>query len=146
MTALPRAEAAALLGQAGFRRFLHAAIQAGGVLGQQAQAGHADPVLLAFREGRRSLALDLLALAHRGQDAAVRRDDPHGLTTLAAVLATALDAKDRALERPRFRTRYDDLADDACTDDRDARTGGTGAGSTRPDPSGPNPADAPAAP
>lgn len=105
-------DAAALLGRPEFRRFLHAAIQAAGILGQQTMASGADGALLAFLEGRRSLGFDLIALAHRGQDDAIRAQDPLGLTTMQAVLDAALSAKDNRLERPHSRTRYDELPDD----------------------------------
>jgi hypothetical protein len=118
-------DAAALLGRPEFRRFLHAAIQAAGLLGQQTMASGADGALLAFLEGRRSLGFDLIALAHRGQDDAIRAQDPLGLTTMQAVLDAALSAKDNRLERPHSRTRYDELPDDEPG--TDARNGsGTG--------------------
>ncbi|NKJ43066.1 hypothetical protein FHW94_002550 [Novosphingobium sp. SG720] len=105
-------DAAALLGRLEFRRFLHAAIQAAGLLGQQTMVSGADGTLLAFLEGRRSLGFDLIALAHRGQDEAIRAQDPLGLTTMQAVLDAALSAKENRLERPHPRTRYDELPDD----------------------------------
>ena len=118
-------DAAFLIARPEFRRFLHAAIQAAGLLGQQAMASGADGALLAFLEGRRSLGFDLIALAHRGQEQAIRNDDPLGLTTMQAVLDAALSAKENRLERPHSRTRYDELPDiDSGPDDGAADAGG----------------------
>jgi hypothetical protein len=49
---------------------------------------------------RRSLGFDLIALAHRGQEQAVRAQDPLGLTTMQAVLDAALSARKTALSDP----------------------------------------------
>lgn len=106
---LPAEDAAFLLGRVEFRRFLNAAIQAAGLLGHHGMAGSTQEGPLAFLEGRRSLCLDLVALAHRGQDEATRQRDPLGLTTIQAVIQTALSAKDIRLERPASLTRYDEL-------------------------------------
>ncbi|MFD2780195.1 hypothetical protein ACFS32_02620 [Novosphingobium pokkalii] len=112
---------------------MHAAIQGAGLLGQQTMASGADGALLAFLEGRRSLGFDLIALAHRGQEQAVRAQDPLGLTTMQAVLDAALSAKENRLERPHPRTRYDELpAIDA--DDPDAIGSGDRSGQRRFDP------------
>ncbi|MCW1985079.1 UNVERIFIED_ORG: hypothetical protein M2348_000790 [Sphingomonas sp. R1F5B] len=125
---LAESDAAFLIARPEFRRFLHAAIQGAGLLGQQAMASGADSALLAFLEGRRSLGFDLIALAHRGQEQAVRSHDPLGLTTLQAVLGAALCTKENRLERPHPRTRYDELPDPDGTDagTHDDASGGTG--------------------
>ncbi|PTR06970.1 MULTISPECIES: hypothetical protein [unclassified Novosphingobium] len=125
---LAETDAAFLIARPEFRRFLHAAIQGAGLLGQQAMASGADSALLAFLEGRRSLGFDLIALAHRGQEQAVRSHDPLGLTTLQAVLDAALCAKENRLERPYPRTRYDELPDPDGADAgaNDDASGGTG--------------------
>lgn len=106
---LPAEDAAFLLGRVEFRRFLNAAIQAAGLLGHHGMAGSTQEGPLAFLEGRRSLCLDLVALAHRVQGEATRQRDPLGLTTIQAVIQTALSAKDIRLERPASLTRYDEL-------------------------------------
>lgn len=119
-------DAALLLAQEAFRRFLHAAIQAAGILGHHAPSGGQNGRDLGFLEGRRALGFALIALAHRGQEPDLRARDPEGLATLSAALAAALAAKDACLERPRSRTRYDELPDghaDGSIDRPGARTG-----------------------
>lgn len=120
---LAREDAAALLALPAFRRFLHAAIQAAGILGHHAPVGGQGGRDLSFLEGRRSLGFELIAMVHRGQDEALRALDPTGLFTLSAALCAALPSKDTALERPRTASsgttssgpdtaRYDELPGD----------------------------------
>lgn len=116
--ALAREDAAALLALPAFRRFLHAAIQAAGILGHHAPVGGQGGRDLSFLEGRRSLGFELIAMVHRGQDEALRALDPTGLFTLSAALCAALPSKDTALERPCTTSsgpdtaRYDELPGD----------------------------------
>jgi hypothetical protein len=62
---------------------------------------------LSFLEGRRSLGFELIAMAHRGQDEALRALDPTGLFTISAALAPPFPARKTALSDPP-RTRYDE--------------------------------------
>lgn len=134
---LAREDAAALLALPAFRRFLHAAIQAAGILGHHAPVGGQGGRDLSFLEGRRSLGFELIAMVHRGQDEALRALDPTGLFTLSAALCAALPSKDTALERPRppssgttssgpDTARYDELPGDESN-----RSGSRGPSRTR---------------
>lgn len=95
----------ALLDSPLFREFLFEAIQLAGIWSPA--NGH-DPRDLAFAEGRRSLGLDLLELADRGQPKALRT--PEALATINAIILTALNTPSKPEEKPRA-DRYDDIPD-----------------------------------
>lgn len=96
---------ALLLSNPLFREFLFEAIQLAGIW--ESANGH-DPRDLAFVEGRRSLGLDLLQLADRGQPKALRT--PEALATVNAIILTALNTPSKPEEKPRA-DRYDDIPD-----------------------------------
>lgn len=100
-----------LLTRPEFQRYLFAAIQSAGILGQAVSASSAASRDLGHLEGRRSLGFDLLMMAHAGQSEAVRSDDPHAITTLCQALNAALDSKDSQRDRRHQRDthRYDEL-------------------------------------
>jgi hypothetical protein len=100
-----------LLSRPEFRRFLFAAIQSAGILGQTVSASTAATRDLGHFEGRRALGFDLLLLVHRGQSEAVRNADPDGITTLSLSLIEALNRKDNHRDRTASRdhARYDEL-------------------------------------
>jgi len=100
-----------LLSRGEFRRFLLAAIQTAGILGQSVSASAAQGRDLGHLEGRRALGFDLLLMAHAGQSEAVRGADPDGMVTLSLCLAEASNHKDTVRERRANRdaARYDEL-------------------------------------
>jgi hypothetical protein len=100
-----------LLSRPEFRRFLFAAIQSAGILGQTVSASAAASRDLSHLEGRRALGFEILMLAHAGQSEAVRGADPDGITTLSLSLIEALNHKDTNRDRRRIRdtARYDEL-------------------------------------
>jgi hypothetical protein len=100
-----------LLTRPEFRRFLFAAIQSAGILGQTVSASTATSRDLSHLEGRRALGFDLLMLAHAGQSDALRQTDPDGIATLCLGLTEALNSKDSHSDRRRNRdnARYDEL-------------------------------------
>ncbi len=100
-----------LLTRAEFRRFLFAAIQSAGILGQTISASTAPNRDLGHLEGRRALGFDLLMMVHAGQSEAVRNADPDGITTLSLSLTEALNCKEsqRDARRSRDNARYDEL-------------------------------------
>ncbi len=102
-----------LLTRPEFRRFLFAAIQSAGILGQTVSASSAPGRDLHHLEGRRALGFDLLQMVHAGQSEAVRQADPDGITTLSLGLTEALNCKDsrRDARSPRDSARYDELPD-----------------------------------
>lgn len=105
------ADAEYLLSRPEFRKFLLAAIQSAGILGQTVSASNAGQRDLGHLEGRRALGFDLLLLAHSGQSEAVRISDPQAITTLRLALGEALNSKDTHRDRRRSRdnVRYDEL-------------------------------------
>lgn len=88
-----------------FRQFLFEAIQLAGIW--EPANGH-DPRDLALFEGRRSLGLELLQLADRGQPKALRT--PEALATLNAIILTALNPPSKPEEK-KHADRYDDIPD-----------------------------------
>jgi hypothetical protein len=100
-----------LLSRPEFRRFLFAAIQSAGILGQTVSASTAPGRDLNHLEGRRALGFDLLMMVHAGQSEAVRSADPDGITTLSLSLTEALNCKEsqRDASRSRDNARYDEL-------------------------------------
>ena len=100
-----------LLTRPEFRKFLFAAIQSAGILGQTVSASTAASRDLGHLEGRRALGFDSLMLAHTGQSEAVRSGDPDGITTLGLCLTEALNCKESHSDRRRSRdsARYDEL-------------------------------------
>lgn len=88
-----------------FRQFLFEAIQLAGIW---VPANGHDSRDLAFAEGRRSLGLDLLQLADRGQPKALRT--PEALATINAIILTALNPPSKPEEKKRA-DRYDDIPD-----------------------------------
>lgn len=100
-----------LLTRPEFRRFLFAAIQRAGILGQTVSASNAQTRDLSHLEGRRALGFDLLMLVHAGHSEAVRSADPDGITTLGLSLTEALNCKEshRDPSRSRDSARYDEL-------------------------------------
>lgn len=105
------ADAEFLLTRPEFRRFLLAAIQSAGILGQTVSADTSMTRDLGHLEGRRALGFDLLLMAHEGQSEAIRAADPQGTITLGLALNEACQAKDTSRDRRRFRdnARYDEL-------------------------------------
>lgn len=102
-----------LLSRPEFRRFLFAAIQSAGILGQTVSASSAQHRDLAHLEGRRALGFDLLNMVHAGQSEAIRQADPDAITTLGLCLADAINDKEITRDRRRTRdtARYDELPD-----------------------------------
>jgi len=100
-----------LLTRPEFRRFVFAAIQSAGILGQTVSASTAAARDLGHIEGRRALGFDLLMMVHAGQSEAVRSSDPDGITTLGLCLTEALNCKEspRDARRTRDSARYDEL-------------------------------------
>ena len=96
-----------LLTRSEFRRFLFAAIQAAGLLGHVSPANGQLGRDLA--EGRRSLGLDLLALAETGQPEPLR--SPQCLATLDQIIREAMTPKPK--DKPRDRRSDDPDRDDA---------------------------------
>lgn len=88
-----------------FRQFLFEAIQLAGIW--EPANGH-DPRDLAWFEGRRSLGLELLQLADRGQPKALRT--PEALATINAIILTALNTPSKPEEK-KHADRYDDIPD-----------------------------------
>lgn len=117
MIELDRRDAEHLVAQPEFLRFLAAAIQAAGILGQHAPANGQLGRDLGHFEGRRSLGFDLLLMAHSGQPEAIRSADPEGLMTLNNALRSVLNpAQGKTRDRNRDTARYADISD---TDDAD---------------------------
>lgn len=119
---LTASDAEFLLSRPEFRRFLFAAIQSAGILGQTVSASHAANRDLGTLEGRRALGFELVLLAHAGQSEAVRSADPDGIATLRLCLSEAINNKDQTRDRRRHRAnqpgstradaeRYDAFAD-----------------------------------
>lgn len=104
---LSREDAEYLLGRSEFRRFLFAAIQAAGLLGHTNPAN--GPIGRDLAEGRRSLGLDLLAMADTGQPDALR--SPQALATLDQIIREAMTPKPKDKPNGR-RNRTDDDADE----------------------------------
>lgn len=105
-----REDAEYLMGRAEFRRFLFAAIQAAGLLGYSNPAnGQTGRDLV---EGRRSLGLDLLAMADAGQPEPLR--SPQALATLDQIIREAMTPKpkDKTRDRRNKHDRDDDAADE----------------------------------
>lgn len=98
-----KSDAATLLDQPEFRRFLFTAIQQAGIF--DAANGH-EGRDLNWIEGRRSLGFDLLRWADEGQPQALRT--PEALATINAIILEAMDTprKDKANH-----DRYDDIRD-----------------------------------
>lgn len=102
-----REDAEFLIGRPEFRRFLFAAIQAAGVLGQTSPAN--GPIGRDLAEGRRSLGLDLLAMADAGQPDPMR--SPQALATLDQIIREAMTPKPK--DKTRDRRNHSDRDDDA---------------------------------
>lgn len=97
-------EAEILLSSPEFKRFIFAAIQKAGLLAHEGPAHGQTPRDLSYAEGRRSLGFDILQMAHLGQPEELRASDPGALSTLNAVILSAMNAPK---EKPRGR-RSDD--------------------------------------
>lgn len=95
-----------LLELAEFKQFLFEAIQLAGIWNPA--NGH-DQRDLAFAEGRRSLGLDLLELADRGQPKALRT--PEALATINAIILTALNPPSTPPEEKKRADRYAEIPD-----------------------------------
>ncbi len=101
-------DAETLLALPEFRRFLFAAIQSAGLLSDNPHADGHSGRDLAFFEGRRSLAFEMLGLVDQGQPEPLR--SPGALATLNLLLTEAINPPPK--EKPRDRRdndRYDDL-------------------------------------
>jgi len=106
-----------LLARPEFRRFLYAAIQSAGVLGQHTLADGPHERDLRFHEGRRSLGFDLLQMADAGQPEPLRTAE--GLATLELIIRTALNPDPEPKEKPRGRRSDTDTQRYADLDERD---------------------------
>lgn len=107
------ADADFLLTRPEFRRFLMAAIQRAGILGQYAPANGQLGRDLGHFEGRRSLGFEMLVMVDRGQPEPLQ--SPQALATLDALLREAMNPPPK--EKPGGRRnsdskRYDDLGAD----------------------------------
>lgn len=102
-------DAAELLANPAFRRFLFTAIQSGGVLDNNPHADGHSGRDLAFYEGRRSLAFEMLRLIDEGQPEPLR--SPLALATFDVVIREALNPppKEKTRDRRDHNDRYDDL-------------------------------------
>lgn len=100
-------DAAWLLEKPEFRRFLFAAIQSAGVLDNNPHADGHSGRDLAFYEGRRSLAFEMLRLIDEGQPEPLR--SPHALATLNAVIREALNPPPKEKAHVRSPDRYADI-------------------------------------
>jgi hypothetical protein len=99
-------EMEALMAQPAFVKFLYAAIQMGGLFDSCPGQDLRD---LAYAEGRRSLALDLLRVAENGQPDALK--SPQALATMAAALRTAINPPSPPKEKKHGQGRFDELPD-----------------------------------
>jgi hypothetical protein len=102
-------DAATLLKLSEFRRFLFTAIQSGGLLSDNPHADGHSGRDLAFYEGRRSLAFEMLRLIDEGQPEPLR--SPHALATLNVMIREALNPppKENTRDRRNHNDRYDDI-------------------------------------
>lgn len=110
MSAFTPDDAAFLLGQDTFRRFLFAAIQSAGILGHYVPANGQTGRDLGHFEGRRSLGFDLLQMIDRGQPEPLQSAE--ALATIDAAIREALNPapKDKTNGRRTDRPdRYDEL-------------------------------------
>lgn len=101
-----------LMGKPEFRRFLFAAIQSAGVLGDHVLADGPQERDLRFHEGRRSLGFELLQAADHGQPEPLQT--PHALATLNAVILESMNPapKEKKSGRRDDTERYAELPDD----------------------------------
>ena len=110
---MPPTDAEFLLTRPEFRRFLFAAIQSAGVLGDHSLADGPQERDLRYHEGRRSLGFELLRMADQGQPEPLRT--PGALATLNAAILEALNPapKGKASDRRTDDTaRFDELGDE----------------------------------
>lgn len=113
MSDIAPSELELLLSMPEFRRFVFAAIQRAGILSQEGPAHGQAPRDLSFTEGRRSLGFEILHMAHLGQSEDVRAADPQALTTLNAVILTAMNTpKEKTRGRRNDDTARYDILDD----------------------------------
>ncbi|NOW44156.1 hypothetical protein FHW96_000283 [Novosphingobium sp. SG751A] len=98
-----------LLNRPEFLRFLFAAIQGAGILGQYAPANGQMGRDLGHFEGRRSLGFELLMLADAGQPEPLR--SPEALATLDLILREALNPKPKPKDKQRDHRKPDPSLD-----------------------------------
>lgn len=100
-------DAETLLASPEFKRFLFAAIQSAGLLSDNPHADGHSGRDLAFYEGRRSLAFEMLGLVDQGQPEPLR--SPGALATLNQLLIEALNPPPKEKPNGSRNDRYDDL-------------------------------------